>query len=76
MAIDTTQAVRIKTVVTQDGVLNLTGPFRAGESVEVIVLRAESRPVEEGERYPLRGTPYSYVDPFDSVAEDEWTAAQ
>lgn len=76
MAIDTTQAVRIKTVVTQDGVLNLTGPFHAGEQVEVIILSAGGRRVEEGDRYPLRGTPYSYDDPFGSVAEDEWMAAQ
>ncbi len=73
MAIDTTQAVRIKTVVTQDGVLNLHGPFRAGDSVEVIVLSAESRQLN-GKRYLLQGTPYTFTDPFSSVAEDDWAA--
>ncbi|MBX7252950.1 MAG: hypothetical protein K1X50_13290 [Candidatus Promineofilum sp.] len=72
MSMDTTQAVRIKTVVAQDGVIHLFGPFRAGETVEVIVLN-EPAPAEE-ERYPLRGSPYTYVDPFAGVADDEWDA--
>lgn len=74
MAIDTTQAIRIKTIVTQDGELFLRGPFRAGESVEVIVL-AEI-PTETDDRYPLQGTPYSFPDPFISVAIDDWEALQ
>ena len=76
MAIDTTQAVRIRTVVEQDGVLNLQGPFRAGDTVEVIVLNVVGRRAEEGDRYPLRGSPYLFTDPFGSVAEDDWTASQ
>lgn len=72
--IDTTQAVRIKTVVTHDGVLNLHGPFRVGDNVEVIVLSTASLPAGS-EHYPLRGTAYTFIDSFDSVAEDEWTAA-
>jgi len=75
MAIDMTQAVRIKTIVNQDGVLILTGPFRAGENVEVIVLSAEGDRVE-ADRYPLRGASYSYTDPFGGAAEGEWTAGQ
>ncbi len=74
MAIDTTQAVRIKTVVTQDGVLQLFGPFRAGESVEVIVL--SETVVVEGSRYPLQGTPYSFAKPFEPIVDDEWEALQ
>ena len=70
MAIDMTQAVRIKTVVAQDGVLHLFGPFRMGESVEVIVL-SESVAMQ-GEPYPLQGTEYSFAEPFASVAEDDW----
>jgi len=73
MAIDTAQAVRIKTVVTQDGVLNLRGPFRVGDNVEVIVLSAATRPSRD-QRYPLQGTPYTYTDPFGSVAEEDWEA--
>lgn len=74
MAIDMTQVVRIKTVVAQDGVLHLFGPFRMGESVEVIVL---SEPVTvPDESYPLRGTEYSFAEPFAGVAEDEWEVLQ
>ena len=74
MAIDMTQAVRIKTVVAQDGVLHLFGPFRVGESVEVIVLSEPT--TAQGERYPLQGTEYSFVEPFASVDDDEWEAPQ
>lgn len=74
MAIDTTQAFRIKTIITQDGELFLHGPFRAGESVEVIIL-AES-PAEIEEHYELQGTAYSFLDPFTGVAEDDWEALQ
>lgn len=73
MATNVTQAVRIKTVVTKDGVLHLEGPFRAGDSVEVIVLSGEAAN-NTGERYPLRGQPYTYNDPFEPVAADEWDA--
>lgn len=74
MAIDTTQTVRVQTVVTQDGVLNLRGPFRAGDKVEVIVVSAACHPTEGVNRYPLLGTPYTFADPFGSVAEDDWAA--
>lgn len=74
MAMDTTQAVRIKTVVTQDGQLHLHGPFRVGESVEVIILAEHVVPADE--RYPLQGTVYSFSDPFSDVASEEWEAMQ
>jgi hypothetical protein len=75
MMIDTTQAIRIKTVVAQDGVLNLRGPFRAGDDVEVIVLSAGNR-LTNRKRYPLQGTPYTFIDPFGSVAKGDWAALQ
>ena len=74
MAIDMTQAVRIKTVVAQDGVLHLFGPFRMGESVEVIVLSEPA--ATPGERYPLQGTDYTFVEPFTGAADGEWEALQ
>jgi hypothetical protein len=56
----------------QDGKLSIGGlPFRKGDEVEVIVLIQE-RAKTARERYPLRGTPISYHQPFDGVAEDEW----
>lgn len=74
MTIEPTQAVRITTVVTQEGVLSLHGPFHAGDRVEVIILSAAHQTVG-GERYPLRGTSYSFTDPFAGVATEEWLAA-
>jgi hypothetical protein len=62
--------------LSADGVLTLRGlPFTRGESVEVMI---QSSPGGESEqaRYPLRGTTYTYVDPFEPVDEGEWEAGR
>jgi hypothetical protein len=46
-----------------------------GEKVEVIVRRRERQRERRG-RYPLRGKPIRYLDPFGSVAENDWEALQ
>ena len=46
-------------------------PFPAGDKVEVVV-RSSKRRKKRGERYPLRGKPIGYIDPFKSVAEEDW----
>ena len=72
------QAHRIETTLTQDGKLTLDQlPFRAGETVEVIVLtNSVAQPVESHnspeDRYPLRGTVIEYQNPFEPVAEADW----
>ncbi len=70
------RAFRTETVLSQNGVLLLKGlPFRAGEKVEVIILRPRrKRPA--GARYPLRAKPIRYLAPFESVAENEWNVLQ
>ena len=66
------QAYRTNLTVAKDGSLNLNGiPFRKGDEVEVIVLPHEQVPSGE-KRYPLRGKPIRYSDPFESVAENDW----
>jgi hypothetical protein len=78
----TLQAHRIETTLTQDGQLTLDHlPFRAGETVEIIVLtNPAGRPIESHnsseDRYPLRGTTIKYIDPFDSIAEADWEVLQ
>ncbi len=67
------EAYRVETIVAQDGTLVIKGvPFRPGTKVEVIVLGYVPRKGVEETRYPLRGKPIRYVEPFESVAEDEW----
>ncbi len=62
------QAYRTETTISQDGKLSIGGlPFRKGDEVEVIVLIQE-RAKTTRERYPLRGKPISYHQPFDGVA--------
>lgn len=68
------QMYRVEATVSNDGTLTIKEvPFRAGDKVEVIV-RSREREEERGGRYPLRGKPIRYVDPFESVAEDDWEA--
>jgi hypothetical protein len=67
---------RVKTKVSSDKSLTLTDlPFEAGDKVEVIV-RSQEHPQGNGERYPLRGKPIRYTDPFASVAEEDWEASR
>lgn len=65
---------RIETTVSNDRTLTIKElPFHAGDKVEVVV-RSRKREEGRGERYTLRGKPIRYVDPFKSVAEDDWAA--
>lgn len=71
------QAIRIETTIEQDGEITLDNlPVHAGENVEIIILlnRKGSKEILVGNRYPLRGQPVTYLNPFDSVAENEWDA--
>ena len=70
------QTYSVETTVSNDGTLTIKGlPFRAGDKVEVIV---RSRELERGprKRCPLRGKPIRYLDPFESVAQDDWNTLQ
>jgi predicted DNA-binding antitoxin AbrB/MazE fold protein len=59
-------------VVKSNGTLTLDGlPFKEGEKVDVVV-RVHEAKLQNGDRYPLRGTPYKYDKPFESVAEEDW----
>ena len=64
----------VETTIAKHGTLTIKGlPFRAGDRVEVVVrsCEPERQPIE---RYPLRGKAISYVDPYVSVAEEDWDA--
>jgi len=70
------QTYRVETKVSRNRTLTIKGlPFQVGEKVEVIVRRRE-RERERRLRYPLRGKPIRYTDPFGSVAESHWEALQ
>ena len=68
------QTYRVETKVSRNRTLTIKGlPFQVGEKVEVIVRRREREREHRG-RYPLRGKPIRYPDPFGSVAENDWEA--
>ena len=68
------QDYRVETEVESDGSLTIKGlPFQAGDRVEVII-RGHKPGDDNGARYPLRGKPVRYTDPFGSVAEEDWEA--
>ena len=69
------QTYRTKTLVTKGGKLSIKGlPFRAGETVDVIVRRGKKS--TRGAKYPLRGKPLVYRDPFKGVAINDWEVMQ
>jgi hypothetical protein len=66
------KAYRAEATVSDDKSLVLKAvPFRAGDTVEVIVLEASERQQAKNP-YPLRGTPIRYDDPTEPVAESDW----
>ncbi len=67
---------QIETTLEKDGILTLENlPFRAGDVVEVTV-RAKADTAGPERRLTLRGTPVSYVAPFEPVAADDWESAK
>ena len=70
------QTYRVETKVSNNRTLTIKGlPFQVGEKVEVIVRRREREQERRG-RYPLRGKPIRYLDPYGSVAENDWEVLQ
>jgi hypothetical protein len=60
---------RTKTLITKGGKLSIKGlPFHDGESVEVTVRRRKKS--VRMSKYPLRGKPLVYRDPFKSASID------
>ena len=66
-------AHHLEITLAQDGKIMLEElPFRAGDTVEVIILARPSKP--NGREYPLRGQPIKYVEPTNPVAQVDWDA--
>ncbi len=66
------EAYRTNAVVHDDGTVVIENlPFQKGQRLEVILLE-QTKVRKSAASYALRGEPVRYVDPFDSVAEDEW----
>jgi len=66
----------IETKIEQDGTIILSGlPFHEGETVVVVIT---TRPIGTGgeKLYPLRGLTVEYKNPFDPVAENDWSATR
>lgn len=71
------KAHRVEVTLTENGALNLKDlPFRAGESVEIIILENQSFQQQSNSRN-LRGTVIQYEQPFESaIAPEDWEALQ
>jgi hypothetical protein len=67
-------AITVTTTVRPGGSLTVEKlPFPPGQVVEVVV-RPAADPTEGG-KYPLRGTPGYYIDPFEPACDpDDWEA--
>ncbi len=67
------QDYKVETEVSKDGSVTIKGlPFQPGNRVEVII-RSRCSDAEE-QSYSLRGKPFRFLDPFGSVAEEDWEA--
>ena len=68
------ESYNVKTRILHDGVLTIKGlPFKTGEQVGVTI-KSQNRKGKFIREYFLRGKPFQYIDPFNSVAEDDWEA--
>lgn len=69
------EAYRTNVVVHEDGTVVIENvPFQKGQRLEVILLERNGASANVPSR-ALRGESVRYVDPFDSVVEDEWENA-
>ncbi|MBU0700348.1 hypothetical protein KKE26_03505 [bacterium] len=63
------QTYCVETTVSNDRTLTIRElPFQSGDKVEIIIHGYKQKPAN----YPLRGKTTHYIDPFGSVAENEW----
>ena len=68
------QTYRIQATVTKGGKLSIKGlPFSTGESV-VVTVRRKAKKTTSKAKYPLRGKPFTYREPFKDVDANEWDA--
>jgi hypothetical protein len=70
---DSPNSISIEARLENDGELKLTGlPYRAGDQ---LVVQIEPAPSNGSRRFPMRGKPYQYSDPFaPAAALDDWDA--
>jgi hypothetical protein len=62
----------VETKIADDKSLTIKGlPFCVGDKVEVIIRPSTSLAAKKN-NYTLRGEPIRYIDPFESVAEEDW----
>ncbi|MGH9837736.1 MAG: hypothetical protein ACREEM_03020 [Blastocatellia bacterium] len=64
---------RTETSVKSNGTIVLSGlPFHEGDKVVVIITTRPEKSAQQN-RYPLRGLPVEYKNPFEPVAENDWS---
>lgn len=71
------KAHRVEVTLTENSALNLEDlPFRAGESVEIIILENQSSQ-KKVNSHSLKGTVIQYEQPFEpAVTLEDWKALQ
>ena len=60
-----------KTTITKKGRISIKDlPFKPGQTVEVVVRKGK----KSARKYPLRGKPVVYREPFQGAAGNDWEA--
>jgi len=66
------QAYRTEKILTKNGELFLDNlPLYANDKVEIIILFKQNQ--KKKEDYPLKGKLVEYDDPFEPVANEDWS---
>ncbi len=64
---------RIETQIQEDGKIMLNDlPFQKGESI-VVVINTNVQENKSENKYPLHGVAINYKNPFEPIAENEWS---
>ena len=67
---------RVDATLTENGKITLDDlPFRAGDSVEIIIVTRSGQPTEK-QSSPLQGKVIYYDKPTEPVAQTDWEALQ
>jgi hypothetical protein len=70
-----TRTHHVTATVLPNGEVHLNGlPFSAGQQVRIEVHADVSSSQTIDNPYPLRGLPYTFIDPTEPVAAEDWEA--
>jgi hypothetical protein len=63
--------IHVKATVDSEGQLTVRDlPLQPGQEVQLTIITVDRKPTDQ-DRYPLRGTPYRFIDPTEPATDPE-----